>query len=54
MQQQEVTLGMSIPIDAIEDFLWLGDFRKKKSRCIAEFFKRVKQTADQGVFHKDH
>ena len=52
MPKQEVTLGMSIPIDAIEDFLWLGEFNKHKSRHIEEFLKRVK--ADQGSFHKDH
>ena len=48
---QEVTLGMAIPLDAIEDFLWLGDLSKKRPPLIvSDFLKHVSPKCDPGRF----
>ncbi|KAJ1474268.1 hypothetical protein T484DRAFT_1833032 [Baffinella frigidus] len=48
----EVTLGVSIPIDAIVDFLWLGKFGKTKTGPIGDFFQHVSPKCKFAPFEK--
>jgi len=45
-----VTLGVSIPIAAIQNFLWLGAFHKTKMGPIGDFFKHVSPKCAVGRF----